>query len=232
MPSQDTFLRVLAAVDQSEFRQAFHRWVRDVFPGAVAADQMALDGKTARRSGDKKADEKAVHMVSALACDAKVVLAQMPTASKSSELHAIRALLKILEVRARWSASTPSRARPTSPNASSSEAATTSCRSRTTSPRCGSRSSRRSTQRHSSRRETSTVSARPRTRRTAPQTPVMVASRPALRRSSMTSATGSTRPRGSAGKASTRWFASSQHASMRRRARSRPRAATTSVAGE
>ncbi len=99
VPSQDTFLRVLAAVDQSEFRWAFHRWVRDVFPGAVAADQIAVDGKTARRSGDKKADEKAVHMVSALACEAKVVLAQMPTASKSNELNAIRALLKILEVR-------------------------------------------------------------------------------------------------------------------------------------
>ncbi len=51
VPSQDTFLRVLAAVDQSEFRQAFHRWVRDVFPGAVAADPIAVYGRTARRSG-------------------------------------------------------------------------------------------------------------------------------------------------------------------------------------
>lgn len=99
VPSQDTFLRVLAAVDQSEFRWAFHRWVQNALPKAVAADQIAVDGKTARRSGDKSAEAKAVHMVSALACNAKVVLAQMPTASKSNELNAIRALLRILELK-------------------------------------------------------------------------------------------------------------------------------------
>ena len=38
-------------------------------------------------------------MVSALACNAKVVLAQMPTESKSNELNAIRALLRILELK-------------------------------------------------------------------------------------------------------------------------------------
>jgi len=47
VPSQDTFLRVLAAVDQSEFRWAFHRWVRNALPKAVAADQIAVDGKAA-----------------------------------------------------------------------------------------------------------------------------------------------------------------------------------------
>ncbi len=51
IPSQDTFLRVLAAIDEREFRIAFGVWARKAFPQAFGAGQVAIDGKTARRSG-------------------------------------------------------------------------------------------------------------------------------------------------------------------------------------
>ena len=35
VPSQDTFLRVLAMIDPREFRMAFMRWVRGAFPRRV-----------------------------------------------------------------------------------------------------------------------------------------------------------------------------------------------------
>lgn len=99
IPSQDTFLRVLAMIDPDEFRWAFFRWVRTAFPRAIGSGQIAVDGKTARHSGDKAAETTAVHMVSALACEARVVLAQQATTAKSNELSAIRELLRFLELR-------------------------------------------------------------------------------------------------------------------------------------
>ena len=99
VPSQDTFLRVLAMIDAGQFRLAFSRWIRFAFPKAAADGQIAIDGKTARRSGDKAAEKSAVHMVSALACEARVILGQYETPSKTNELTAIRRLLDSIPLR-------------------------------------------------------------------------------------------------------------------------------------
>ena len=98
VPSQDTFLRVLAMIDPREFRMAFMRWVRGAFPRAFEGGQVAIDGKTARRSGDKQAEQAAVHMVSALAVETRVVLGQQATPDKTNELTAIRQLLYFLHL--------------------------------------------------------------------------------------------------------------------------------------
>lgn len=99
VPSQDTYLRVLAAVDERDFRAAFMVWAQRTFPGAFKGGQIALDGKTARRSGDKAFEQSAVHMVSALACDYGLVLAQQPTENKSNELNALRSILNLLHMK-------------------------------------------------------------------------------------------------------------------------------------
>lgn len=98
VPSQDTFLRVLAMIDPREFRWAFMRWAQRAFPRSFEGGHIAIDGKTARRSGDKKAEQTAVHMVSALACETRVVLGQQPTPAGSNELTAIRQLLNLLHL--------------------------------------------------------------------------------------------------------------------------------------
>lgn len=99
VPSQDTYLRVLAAIDEREFRGAFRAWATQTFRRGMGRGQIALDGKTARRSGDKAFEKKAVHMVSALACEHDLVLGQQPTSDKSNELNAIRALLDLLHLK-------------------------------------------------------------------------------------------------------------------------------------
>lgn len=96
IPSQDTYLRVLAAIDEREFREAFMPWSVQAFPRAAREGHIAIDGKTARRSGDKAFEKKAVHMVSALACEHGLVLAQQPTTDRRGELNAIRALLDLI----------------------------------------------------------------------------------------------------------------------------------------
>ena len=99
IPSQDVFLRVLAAIDPTSFRRAFHVWVGEVFALLGVEQQIAIDGQTHRRSGDKKKGQKPVHMVHALVCETGLVMGQIATDEKSNEITAIPALLKLLDLR-------------------------------------------------------------------------------------------------------------------------------------
>src|SRR5512136_851710 len=60
--SHDTFGRVFALLDAAKFEQCFIAWMRSVC-GAFQGLQVAVDGKTVRRS--KSSGQKAIHMVSA-----------------------------------------------------------------------------------------------------------------------------------------------------------------------
>ena len=55
IPSHDTFRRVLMLIDPECFERCFLDWVRSVFrPAAGAPRQIAIDGKTVRRSFDRQ----------------------------------------------------------------------------------------------------------------------------------------------------------------------------------
>jgi predicted transposase YbfD/YdcC len=94
IPSHDTFGRVFAAIDPDEFGAAFVRWVGQVLPVLANGDVVAIDGKTSRRSG--KVGATPLHLVSAFAAQAGVVLGQRATAEKSNEKTAIPELLATL----------------------------------------------------------------------------------------------------------------------------------------
>jgi predicted transposase YbfD/YdcC len=94
IPSHDTFGRVFAAIDAEEFGAAFRRWVRHVVPALERDEVVGIDGKTSRRSG--KVDATPLHLVSAFAASANVVLGQRATAEKSNEKTAIPELLATL----------------------------------------------------------------------------------------------------------------------------------------
>ena len=59
---------------------------------------VAIDGKTSRRSGRKKAGTPAIHMVSAFAARQRLVLGQVEVAEKCNEIIAIPKLLEMLAV--------------------------------------------------------------------------------------------------------------------------------------
>src|SRR3982751_658092 len=96
IPSDDTLRRFFRAVDPRAFAEVFAAFVREVFPEAVQR-LIAIDGKTLRRSHDGTA--KALHLVSAFATEARLVLAQTATAEKSNEISAIPELLRLLDLR-------------------------------------------------------------------------------------------------------------------------------------
>ena len=59
---------------------------------------MAIDGKTVRRSHDKRAGRQAIHLVSAWASASTLTLGQVRTDRKSNEITAIPRLLEMLEL--------------------------------------------------------------------------------------------------------------------------------------
>ena len=59
---------------------------------------VAIDGKTLRRSGEKKSAKAAIHMVSAFAARQRLVLGQVKVADKANEIVAIPKLLDLLAI--------------------------------------------------------------------------------------------------------------------------------------
>ena len=94
IPSHDTFGRLFGLIDPGEFEAAFRSWVSAIAPGLGADAVVAIDGKTSRRSG--KIDATPLHLVSAFAAGAGLVLGQRATAQKSNEKTAIPELLATL----------------------------------------------------------------------------------------------------------------------------------------
>ncbi|SMF94177.1 Predicted transposase YbfD/YdcC associated with H repeats [Methylomagnum ishizawai] len=94
--SHDTFGRVFALLDAAGFEERFIAWMGGVC-GALAGLQVAIDGKTAKRS--KSAGGKALHLVSAYAHGLGLALGQVRTAEKSNEITAIPELLDALLLR-------------------------------------------------------------------------------------------------------------------------------------
>lgn len=96
VPSHDTFGRVFARIDPGQFETGFLRWVQEALPDRPAQDVIAIDGKTVRRSGDTRRAQSPLHLVSAFACEQRLVLGQEAVADKSNEITAIPLLLERL----------------------------------------------------------------------------------------------------------------------------------------
>ena len=95
IPSHDTFGNVFRMLDTETFHQCFLRWMSaaDI---ALEGTTVNIDGKTLRRSHHRSKGIKALHMVSAFACDYGLVLGQRRTEEKSNEITAIPELLGML----------------------------------------------------------------------------------------------------------------------------------------
>jgi len=95
-PSHDHLGDIFATLDAEAFQRCFVGWV-GALTGAPAG-VIAIDGKTARRSFEKKAGKAAIHMVSAFAARQRLVLGQVKVADKANEIVAIPRLLDLLAI--------------------------------------------------------------------------------------------------------------------------------------
>jgi predicted transposase YbfD/YdcC len=97
IPSHDTFGRVFALLSPQALQACFLRWIQAVAQ-VTQGQVVAIDGKTLRRSYDRRSAKAAIHMVSAWATHNRVVLGQLKTEEKSNEITAIPELLNLLDV--------------------------------------------------------------------------------------------------------------------------------------
>ena len=97
-PSDDTFRRFYRSLDPTYFETLFRQWVEGI---ALSANSrvIAIDGKCSRRSYDSKEEGSMLHMVSAFATDARLVLGQYKVDDKSNEITAIPKLLEWLDIK-------------------------------------------------------------------------------------------------------------------------------------
>lgn len=95
-PDHDRLGEVFAALDPEQFQKCFVAWVETLT--GVPADIIAIDGKTSRRSYQKKGGLDPIHMVSAFAARQRLVLGQVKVAEKSNEIVAIPKLLDMLAI--------------------------------------------------------------------------------------------------------------------------------------
>jgi predicted transposase YbfD/YdcC len=95
-PAHDHLGDILAVLDPEQFQRCFVAWVAALTgkPEGV----IAIDGKTVRRSGQKRKGQAPIHMVSAFAARQRLVLGQVKVAEKSNEITAIPKLLELLAI--------------------------------------------------------------------------------------------------------------------------------------
>ena len=97
IPSHDTLCDIFAAIDPDLFKVCFANWVNEM-RGPPLPEQIAVDGKTSRRSHDHRKGRKPLHLVSAWAAGRRLVLGQQAADEKSNEITAIPLLLKRLDL--------------------------------------------------------------------------------------------------------------------------------------
>ena len=98
-PSLKTFRRVLRRLDGQAVAAAFGGWLRaQVMAGLAdaAALVIALDGKTVR--GARTKDGKAPHLLAAMICGARAVLAQKDVDQKTNEITQVKPLLDDVDI--------------------------------------------------------------------------------------------------------------------------------------
>lgn len=98
IPVDDTFARVLSSLNPKALNACFLGWLealREARDGRV----IAIDGKTLRRSHDRKRGRDPLHLVRAWATEEGMALGCVKTDQKSNEIKAIPQLLRQLELR-------------------------------------------------------------------------------------------------------------------------------------
>lgn len=104
IPSHDKIGRILAALRPETFQTCFEAWIASV-SGTGLSDEanrpveyIAIDGKSVRRSHDRRRGLGPLFLVSACSVRRGTSLGQLATEAKSNEISAIPSLLDQIEV--------------------------------------------------------------------------------------------------------------------------------------
>jgi predicted transposase YbfD/YdcC len=103
IPQKDVYRRVLSALNPAGFQACFANWLQSLRAKAAEASGVeqpvfAVDGKTLRRSHDRRNGLGALHSVSMWATEFGLSLGQVATDEKSNEITAIPELLRLVDI--------------------------------------------------------------------------------------------------------------------------------------
>ncbi len=103
VPRKDVFRRVLCLLRPEAFQSCFVAWLTSLREKAALKTEIdqpifAIDGKTARRSHDRKLNLGALHSVSVWASEYGLSLGQVACEEKSNEITAIPELLRLVDI--------------------------------------------------------------------------------------------------------------------------------------
>ena len=104
IPRKDVFRRVLSLLKPEAFQRCFKSWLQALRANAVEVASLdkpilAVDGKTSRRSHDRKKGLGALHSVSVWASEFGLSLGQVACEEKSNEITAIPELLRLVDIK-------------------------------------------------------------------------------------------------------------------------------------
>lgn len=97
-PTDDTFQRIFAIIKPKEFEKCFINWIKAVID-VKEEEIVSVDRKTLRGTQDKEDNRNVIHMVSAWASHAGVVLGQIRVDEKSNKIPAVPELLDCIDVK-------------------------------------------------------------------------------------------------------------------------------------
>jgi len=93
-PSDDTLRRLFRSIDPKDFQERFVKWTE--WLSQARPKLISIDGKVSRHTFD--GNQNPLHMVTAFASEARLVLAQAKVFDKSNEITAIPELLALLDL--------------------------------------------------------------------------------------------------------------------------------------
>ena len=84
-------------MDPGKFKACFIEWAKSL--QTIFGQVIAIDGKTLCNSFDTKTNTSVIHVVSAFATEARLILAQQKVDAKPNEITAIPKLLDLLDLK-------------------------------------------------------------------------------------------------------------------------------------
>jgi predicted transposase YbfD/YdcC len=94
IPAHDTFSRLFRLLDPAALEAVLLGWVRATLPDPAAGSVIAVDGKTLRRSHDRRNGAEALHLISAWATEWGVSLGQWTVPDHTNEISALPLVLQ------------------------------------------------------------------------------------------------------------------------------------------
>ena len=95
IPDACTFRYIIMQIDAKQVHTVFVEWMKSAVENISGV--IAIDGKQARRTKDEV--QRPLHVVSAFASEARLVIGQLACEQKSNEITAIPKLLEVLEIK-------------------------------------------------------------------------------------------------------------------------------------